>query len=259
MKKIIGILICTLLLIPVLTMTATANSPPNKPTITGPTNGKAGVEYEYTFVTTDPDGDNVNYIIDWCSCGDTVTVGPYTSGGEVKLSHIWSEQGTYTIIAKAKDINEAESNWVTLEVTMPKNKRIVNDNSPPNPPDITGPLSGKIEETYIYYFTVTDPDEDDFLLELEVDFGDGLIVERCGCDIPWNNGETVEIEHKWKTSGNYEITARVMDVYGEWSEWSEPLSVTMPRNKAIQFNSFFQEFLEQHPRMFPILRQMLGM
>ncbi|MBU1941896.1 MAG: FG-GAP repeat protein, partial [Candidatus Thermoplasmatota archaeon] len=41
------------------------NQPPNTPTITGTTNGKAGVEYDYTFTTTDPDDDEVYYWITW--------------------------------------------------------------------------------------------------------------------------------------------------------------------------------------------------
>jgi hypothetical protein len=121
-RKLIGIFVCTFLLIPGFMVTVSANSPPNKPTITGQTNGKAGVEYEYTFTATDPDGDDISYIIDWCSCGDTITIGPYSSGEEVVVSNSWSEQGTYVIQAKAKDIHDAESDWATLSVSMPKIK-----------------------------------------------------------------------------------------------------------------------------------------
>ena len=100
-----------------------------------------------------------------------------------------------------------------------------------------------------YYFTVTDPDEDDFLLELEVDFGDGLIVERCGCDIPWDNGETVEVEHKWKKSGDYFIKAKVKDYGGFWSDWGT-LEITVVKQK--DSNDFNQWVLRLFQR-FPIL------
>jgi hypothetical protein len=33
--------------------------------VIGPTSGRVGVEYTYTFVATDPEGDNVSYCIDW--------------------------------------------------------------------------------------------------------------------------------------------------------------------------------------------------
>ena len=35
------------------------------PTITGEANGKVDTSYEYTFMTTDPDGFEVSYLVDW--------------------------------------------------------------------------------------------------------------------------------------------------------------------------------------------------
>lgn len=121
---------------------------------------------------------------------------------------------------------------------------INNDNTPPNPPEITGPTSGKIREYYTYYVTLTDPDEDDYLSKLEIDFGDGVLVEECGCNRPWENGEVLEVQNMWKKTGTYEVKGRVMDVHGAWSDWSDPLSVTMPRNKMIHNNlkDLFQRF-----------------
>ena len=98
------------------------NEAPDTPDITGPTSGTAGEEYEYSFITTDPNGDDVYYYIDW---GDNQTeewIGPYESSEEVKVSHTWDEEGTYALKAKAKDIYNAESDWGTLEIEMPKNQ-----------------------------------------------------------------------------------------------------------------------------------------
>ena len=161
------------------------------------------------------------------------------------------------------------TNQILNRGAMPSDARSISlsaltndDNNPPNPPIITGPLSGRIKETYVYNITVTDPDEDDYLLELEIDFGDGIIVERCGCDTPWENGETIEIEHRWEKSDTYEITGRVMDVYGEWSNWSDPLVVSMPKNKPYintPFLQFLENFFEKYPNAFPILRHLIGL
>ena len=56
-----------------------------------------------------------------------------------------------------------------------------------------------------------------------------------------------------------EVTLRqkikAMDTYGAESEWSDPLSVTMPRTRAI--TSPFLNFLQQHPNLFPILQILL--
>jgi parallel beta-helix repeat protein len=99
-----------------------SSNPPDAPAITGSTSGTAGEEYEYSFVTTDPNGDDVYYYIDWGDESFEEWIGPYESGEEVKVSHTWDEEGTYTIKAKAKDIYNAESDWGTLEVSMPRNK-----------------------------------------------------------------------------------------------------------------------------------------
>ena len=103
-----------------------ANNPPNAPDIAGPASGKAGTEYDYTFISTDPNGNQVYYYIEW---GDDATeewIGPYESGEEIIKSHTWDEQGAYTIRAKTKDIYDAESEWSYLEITMPKNKQSAN-------------------------------------------------------------------------------------------------------------------------------------
>lgn len=101
------------------------NKRPNPPTITGQTNGNAGTPYTYTFTSTDPNGDQVSYYVDWGDNTNTGWFGPFASGTPQTKSHTWSTQGTYTIKAKAKDIYGAESDWGTLTVTMPRNRAII--------------------------------------------------------------------------------------------------------------------------------------
>jgi rhodanese-related sulfurtransferase len=96
------------------------------------------------------------------------------------------------------------------------------DNNPPNPPIINGLKSGIIGEEYIFNVILTDPDQDDILKNLEVDFGDGILYENCGCGLPWHNGTSLDISHEWEESGIYEITARVQDLDLVWSNWSDP-------------------------------------
>ena len=92
---------------------------PTPPTIRGSIDGKVEKPYRYTVSSTDPNGDDVYYFIDW---GDNTTsnwIGPYPSGEEITESHTWTVEGNYTIKAKAKDIYEWKSDWMTLTVTMP--------------------------------------------------------------------------------------------------------------------------------------------
>jgi len=103
------------------------NQPPSIPTIMGTVNGKAGTSYPYTVTSTDPDGDQVFYYINWGDTTNTGWFGPFTSGVGQTQSHSWSSQSTFIIQAKAKDTNGAESGWGKLTVTMPRNKAM---NSP---------------------------------------------------------------------------------------------------------------------------------
>ena len=99
------------------------SNPPDAPEITGETNGKKGTEYEYSFTSTDPEGDDIEaYIVNWDDDGDETITGPFASGATAKASHTWDEAGTYIISATAIDVNGAQSDPGTLEVTMPRNK-----------------------------------------------------------------------------------------------------------------------------------------
>ena len=100
--------------------------PIEPPHIDGPTSGKVGVEYDYTFIQTNPDADDISYFIDW---GDNTTTGwtEFYPAGEMMIrNHTWYEKGVYTIRAKVKDPWDRESDWNFFEVTMPRTKAIAN-------------------------------------------------------------------------------------------------------------------------------------
>ena len=96
-----------------------SNQAPNIPSITGTINGDVGTSYPYTFTSTDADGDQVSYYVDWGDSTNTGWFGPYASGATQTKNHSWSSKGTFTIQTKAKDIHDMESDWGTLTVTMP--------------------------------------------------------------------------------------------------------------------------------------------
>jgi hypothetical protein len=99
-------------------------SPPNSPIIDGPDSGKPGEEYFYKFAAQDPNSDDIYLWIDWGDGDTSGWIGPYKSGEGEILNHTWTSQGTYTIKAKAKDTYDAESDWTTLTVTIPRDKEI---------------------------------------------------------------------------------------------------------------------------------------
>ena len=99
------------------------NFPPEIPIINGKISGKTEIKYNYSFVSTDHEGNDLYYVIDWDDGYEDVT-GNYPSGTEVYVLHSWNTKGTYTIKAKAVDTSGAESDWGKLTVTIPRNKVI---------------------------------------------------------------------------------------------------------------------------------------
>ena len=81
---------------------------PNKPN--GPASGEPGIEYTYTTSCIDPDSDKVYFKWDWDGIISDWD-GPYNSGEQTSKTHAWSEQGQYIIKVKAKDEQDAESEW----------------------------------------------------------------------------------------------------------------------------------------------------
>jgi len=101
----------------------TENHPPNTPWLIGRRNGENGKEYRYTFWSTDPDGDDVQYYLNWGDDywfgGAAGWLGPYLPGERIVLKKNWTEKGNYTIRVKAMDQYGAKSDWKTLSVSMP--------------------------------------------------------------------------------------------------------------------------------------------
>lgn len=76
---------------------STKNEPPAPPTITGPVKGNINVATVYNGTTTDPEGDEVWYFIDWGDQTNSSWIGPYSSGASVIKLHAWTIKGTYIL------------------------------------------------------------------------------------------------------------------------------------------------------------------
>ncbi len=86
-------------------------SGPLQPLIDGPTEVEIGQEYDFTFVATDPEDADLYYYIDWDDGTSEEWTGPYPSGQEITVSHIWLVRGNVSIQAKAKNTYGTESVW----------------------------------------------------------------------------------------------------------------------------------------------------
>jgi PKD repeat protein len=83
------------------------NIPPVAPDVDGPQSGRKNTVLNYTVVSTDEDGDDIQYIFDWGD--DTIIYSDFVDNGTVVTeSHSWSMWGVYSVMVKAFD-NMSES------------------------------------------------------------------------------------------------------------------------------------------------------
>jgi parallel beta-helix repeat protein len=101
---------------------AVQNYPPDIPSINGPSNGGWGKPYHFTFQSSDNEGSEVWYFVDWGDGKDTGWMGPYVSGEEISDPHTWPQQDTFTIRCKAKDMYGSVSDWAEFEINIPRTK-----------------------------------------------------------------------------------------------------------------------------------------
>ena len=222
------------------------SNPPATPVITGPVNGVLNVTYTFTVNTTEPDGEDVSYLIDWGDGTNSGWLGPYSPGTSHTAEKAWSAVATYPVKTKAKDIHGVTSEW-----SDPITVSIIHDN-PPNTPTIDGKARGKVDTLYPYIFNTDDINGDDVYYYIE--WGDGQVDEWVG---PYESGENVEITHQWETKGTYTIHAKAKDIYDIESNWGS-LTVVMPKAYSYEIQGLLEQFFERFPHAFPVLRHLMG-
>jgi hypothetical protein len=213
-------------------------SPPDAPIINGTKYGKPDINYEYTFVSTDPNEYSLYYYIDWDDGEVEEWIGPFDSGEVVTINHTWADYGTYMIKAKAKDRFDIESDW-----SDPYKIEIKND--PPSAPTIDGPAKGSSGETYSYTFISYDSDGEN--VSYYIDWGDDTNTGWTDFQASGLPGYTEN--HSWKR-GKYTIKAKAKDTNGNEGNLSE-FKVTIPRNRASTYK--WLEWLFEH---FPKLERL---
>ena len=136
--------------------------------------------------------------------------------------------------------------------------------SPGVPIRPSGVKNGKPGEEYTYSTTSADIDGDK--IKYGWDWGDNSSIEWTDF---YNSGETCEVSHVWDEPEYYEIKVIAEDengfsseyhlnLKGDFTQWSDPLSVSMPKTRQY-INTPFLNFLEQRPHRFQMLRQLLGL
>ena len=116
---------------------------------------------------------------------------------------------------------------------------------PSKPSTLSGPSSGKVGKTYTYSTSATDPDGDQIQYGWDWN-GDDVVDEWTGFHA---SGETISTSHTWTEEFTGEIKVKAKDIYGLESEWSEPLPISMPKNKNIMITN--QRLINIIQKLFP--------
>jgi len=166
----------------------------------------------------------------------------YDSGGDV----IQLDNNDYVITGSTSSYGSGGYDVWLLKFSE------IGNNVPNKPSTPSGAPSGKIREPYTYTTMTTDPDNDHIYYLF--DWGDESDNDWIG---PYDSGDECSASHIWTEEGNYEIKVKAKDIHGAESDWSDPLSVSMPKNKVIHLGFF--ELIKNHPFLFPLLRLFLNL
>jgi len=108
-------------------------------TIGGPNSGSIYQSYTFSFSSTDPDGDQIRYQIDWDSDGVSDDVYPSTgyvaSGVGGSVSRAWTTTGLKTFRVRVVDSRGIVSPWAQKDFTVGANKTPTAEIAPMTPAD----------------------------------------------------------------------------------------------------------------------------
>jgi PKD repeat protein len=99
-------------------ITKKPNKPPNKPILYGPTTGHINTTYNYTVIASDPDGDRLQYILNWDDETQEMISPFLNSSKQFNTTHKWSTGGIYIITYYTLDENNATSSITEYKVMI---------------------------------------------------------------------------------------------------------------------------------------------
>jgi len=94
------------------------NRPPTDPIVRSSISaGITNTKYIFTVMSTDPDGDNIRYIVDWDD-GSHDETDYLPDGTTATLNHTWTSAATFIVNVSAIDENNAQSGITAIEITI---------------------------------------------------------------------------------------------------------------------------------------------
>lgn len=196
----------------------------------GTSNGWVDSTYTFFTTTSDPDGDDVSFQIDWGD-GELSAWSEFVSGETtVYFSHSWVNPGPFEIKAKARDEHNKESGWSGVHEIA-----IAAKVTPPSIPILRDPsLSQGLPDTlhfgsYEVYAIVSSP---------------GVTGDRVSCQFSrndslrsWSGFQTDTVfrsPYTFLDTGLFVFSARAMNESGGVSKWSQPDSIYVPNRPPLK-------------------------
>lgn len=169
-----------------------------------------------------------NYNRRQASCVDTLS---HISGGGGHAMYNFSKRfslgpftapstpGEHRITIGAGTVQRGAGNYApSLFGYLP----ITVEGEPPNDPSISGPTSGRVNISYLFEFTATDPDSDNVLYEIDWDNDETVDVTT----EQTSSGSSLSRSFTWITDGVKTFQARAQDAGGARSDWT-PHTITI--------------------------------
>ena len=157
----------------------------------------------------------------------------------VLLIYSWDEPGVYNVTLTVTD-NENKTDSVSAQVP------VVVNGPPQTPIKPFGRNSGRVGRKYTYSTHTSDPNGD------QIKYGWNWTSRVDGKELTvdeWTNlcesGKIIETSHIWLKKGSYEVRVLAMDEHGSMSSWSDPLPITMFKNKNLVVYEHFIIIVEK--------------
>ena len=140
---------------------------------------------------------------------------------------------------------------------------------PNNPPEIPstpdGQKKGSPGTEYSYSTSTTDPDGDRISYGWDWD-GDGVVDYWDKNKVSWReeyyaSGAIATASNTWENEGTYEIRVKAKDCFGAESDFSQPLSVSMPKSRPAHpiLSNILSKILENRPILQLLAERLLGL
>jgi hypothetical protein len=117
------------------------------------------------------------------------------------------------------------------------------DNQPPKKPSAPIGENNGTPRTEYEYRAVRPTDSNGDKIMMLFDWGDGtqsnwIMTPPMG---------SIKRSHEYAEQGTYDIKVKAIDLFGAESEWSDPLTVSMPRGKSIDINPWLSRLIYRFP------------